>query len=162
MERYAEAWEFSEYRRRRLLWERAALGAAATLGNRLDEYPAPRFHGDRDRPQPIDIPPPLRTIPEWATSNWRQIVDELLDYYGGYYNLIDVRARNRNDRVLVMLRQELAYRLLTFGRRFGRPMGAVDVGEIVNRDRATVLYSRRVHYLRMLRSKPGYYSERPA
>lgn len=148
-ERYASAWEQEEHQRRLLVWERSTLGAALTLGKRPVAYPRSRFAEDNELPTVESPPPPLTTIPEITTSNWSVIVDEVLDHYG--LSLISITGKFGRDRWHVACAQEMAYRLMTYGRRFGRPLSSNDVAQIMKRDHSTILYSRKMHALRLQR-----------
>lgn len=155
--RYADAWDRDEQTRKRLMWERAALGAALTLGKHPVRYPEPRFAGDDALPSlEGPIPPPMLGIPEPGFSNWRQVLDEVLDYHG--FDLLEVIRKSRETRQVLCM-QELCYRLMKYGRWGGRPVTSVFVGRLLRRDHSTILYSVRVHAVRLKRWQPAALSE---
>lgn len=139
-DRESPIWEYGGHQRRHLAWKKARSGAAATLGGHEDEA--------------MDL---LYTIPEDATSNWRRIVQECLDQYG--LTLADVRKAKDRPPGAILCSQEIAYRLRTFGRRFGRPMSVLDIGDILNRDHSTILHSIKVHAARLAAARPQFKPE---
>lgn len=154
-DRYASAWDHDEDMRRHLVWERATLGAAVTLGKR----PAsPSRHAqivvDNDLPRLPPPPEPLGSIPEWAISNWRAIVDEVLDHYG--LKLTDIIRRSGKHSIEVACSQEIAYRLIKYGHWNGQKMTTVRVGKILRRHYSTIIHSVRMHELRLKRLRPQF------
>lgn len=143
-------WDYAPPRRRQAVWEKARAGAAETLGRQAIETHAAAALGEPERP-------PLYTIPEDATSNWRGIVQECLDHYG--LTLPDVIKPKNRAPAAIRCGQEIAYRLRTYGRRFGRPMSALDIGKILKRDHSTIFHSVKVHGARLAAARPQFKPE---
>lgn len=157
-DRYGSAWDYDLDQRRRLVWERATLGAAVTLGKKpVVASRHTNFAVEHALTAITPPPPPLDSIPEWGLSNWRQIVDECLDHYG--LKLTDILKRNGRSGRELACAQEVAFRLVRYGHWNGKRMSLPRVGRILRRHHSTIVHSVRQHEMRLKRLSPQFRAE---
>jgi hypothetical protein len=130
-------WAKPENVRRLLFAARERAGAAATLWGRLPmaALDAPR----RPLPRTPEVPQSF----ESAYSNYQSIIASVL--IRRRLHPRDIQRRRGRRLAVIEALHEIEWRLLKFGRIGGRKMGPSDVGRIVERDHAAVLYGARMY-----------------
>ena len=142
-----------EEQRREAIRMRAAAGARQRLNELAGERPDREVRGGRRMPPLVrHLPPhnqavPLPAVPkvprnfQRMRNNTDMIVNRMLAKYG--IPETRLQRHNRADELANNCRKETAYRLMRFGKQRGFPLTAKIVGELLHRDRTTVIEAAR-------------------
>lgn len=130
-------WERPDPARRVAVTARAAFGARAALG----ETTLGGRRRAEARPTPLPVNPVVPDAFSDARSNWEEIVRLCCRKHG--VPVDDIKKDKRKNLRTVRCFQEIAFRLLNFGRYGDRQMKVVDIARVLNRAHSTVARAAR-------------------